>query len=240
MCELDDYDYSLPFDIIRYQGKSLTEQCKLLEIPLLKISMPFSGKPEPAVLDYFRSRGYEGTHCEGKYIFLVIHALILDKLPAYNECIAGSRRLAAATPLKLQVQQLFRYLEITLEEILFTNEIAFKNNVEEILCEKESADTYPEVAVEFAQRVLGHLDRSALCGLAHVLALDADKLFRGWPDLILVNDGEMRFVEVKGKENLSVNQLYTLYHLKRWFDNISVVRVRKKTEAFVQNLSIAL
>jgi len=228
MCELDDYDYSLPFDIVHYAGKSLTEQCNLLGIPLLKLSMSFSGKPEPAVLEYFRDRGFEGRHCEGKYIFLIIHALILDKLPVYNEYIAGSRRLAASTPMKLQAQQLCRYMEICLEEILTTNGIAFKNNVEEILCEKEAADTYPEVAIEFAQRVLGHLNRDSLYTLAHVMALDADKLFRGWPDLILVNDDEMRLVEVKGKESLSVNQLYTLHHLKHWFDNISVVRVRKK------------
>src|ERR1700694_3834485 len=74
----DSYDYTLPFDIVYYAAKSLPVQCEILGIPLKKITMPFSGPPEPAVLNYFSALGYEGKHCEGKYIFLVIHALILD------------------------------------------------------------------------------------------------------------------------------------------------------------------
>lgn len=224
----DIYDHPLPFDIVYYAGKTLREQCEMLGIPLIRISMPFSGKPEPAVLNYFYNLGYEGKHCEGKYIFLVIHALILDKLPVYNDYIFKDRRLAASTALKLQIQQLQGYAGITLEEILTTSSISFKNNVEEILNEKQSSDIYPETGIEFAQQVLGHLDREQLHRLAWMLASDPDKLFRGWPDLIVLNEAEMKFVEVKGKESLSVNQLYTFYHLKQWCDNISVVRITRK------------
>ncbi len=37
---------------------SLTSQCKELNIPLIDFQLPFNGKPEIALLEYFKLRGY--------------------------------------------------------------------------------------------------------------------------------------------------------------------------------------
>lgn len=223
----NEFMYPLPFDIFHYAAKTIKEQCAVLDIPVLELNLHYTGKPEQAVLRYFESLGYEGAHCEGDYIFLIIHALLLDCLATDNKGNIEKRHLAATRQLKIQLEEMGEgLLEVIFDDYL-PNAVQVKNNLEEILSERKSANDYPDAVVELAQRIMGHLDKETLKNLTLMLCADPEKMFRGWPDLIVANDHELKLVEVKGSDNLTVNQMYTMYHLKEWFADISVVKVSK-------------
>lgn len=220
-------EYPLPFDIVSYAGKSLAEQCSLLGLVVIYAVMPLKESLESSALQYYEDLGCEGTFCEGKYIFSIIHALILDGLELHNKANSSNRRLAASRSLKQQLHELDGLHDLVFEYILTTSVLQFKNNLEDILFEMQSYKGYPESYIEFAQRIVGHLDRESLLDLTYNLASD-DKLFRGWPDLIIADDDGIQLVEIKSDDKLTINQLYTIYKLKKWFDNIVVMRVDKK------------
>lgn len=231
----ESFKSSLPFDIVHYSALPLSKQCSVLDIDLFLSTMRFRGKPEPAVMRDFGKYGYECRHCEGEYFFSIIHALILDSLEIYNSANAGSRRLAASRPLKLQIQETCGLHDLIFKDILTANAVQFKNNLEDILGEKQYYKGYPEAYIEFTQQIMGHVDREALLGLAYMLASDPVKLFRGWPDLVVMNEDTMRLVEVKCGDKLTVNQLYTIYHLKKWFNNIEVMALGKLFRRLYEN-----
>lgn len=223
----EPFKSSLPFDIVYYSALPLVEQCSMLDIELILSTMRFRGKPESAALRHFRRHGYECTHCEGEYFFSIIHALILDSLELHNSANFANRRLAASRPLKLQIQETCGLHDLIFKDILTASAVQFKNNLEDILGERQYYKGYPESYIESTQQIMGHVDREALLGLTYMLASDPVKLFRGWPDLVVMNEDTMRLVEVKCGDNLTVNQLYTIYHLKKWFNNIEVMKLDK-------------
>lgn len=218
------FEYSLPFNIVDCAAESLSHQCLSLNMTVRHIPLAFKMKSELIGLRYFEKKGYEGSHCEGKYIFSIIHALILDGLELHNKAKSPNRKLAARRPLKEQLLELQGLHDLVFEDILTANHVQFRNNLEEILSERQSFNGYPEAYIEFAQRIMGHISRELLQEIAYALASD-NKLFRGWPDLIVVNDDELLLVEVKCNDNLTVSQLYTLYHLKKWFSNVEIAKL---------------
>jgi len=62
----------------------LEKQCEKLSIELRDISLKYSGKPEPAVLQYYEKQGYVGSFIEGALILNVLKALMLEKLIEHN------------------------------------------------------------------------------------------------------------------------------------------------------------
>ncbi len=214
------------FDISEYLRKPLEIQCGILDIPLVELSIDYKGKPERAVLNHYHSLGYYGKHCEGSYLILIIHALCLDKLHKFNTF--KSRKDACTRYLKAQFTILQPMINEIICDIQKVNELSFKNNVEEILCEKLPPETYPDVNVEFAQEILSLLGRETTYKIAAMIAINPYGLCRGWPDLILTKDDNLKLVEVKHNDLLTDNQLYTFYNIKKFFDDISVVKITGK------------
>ncbi|EHO2882928.1 hypothetical protein KK375_004034 [Salmonella enterica] len=62
----------------------LDKQCKKLGIPLIDKTLTYTGRPELAILEYFKQKGYTCIHCEGEIMLILLKSCMLNGLTKYN------------------------------------------------------------------------------------------------------------------------------------------------------------
>ncbi|MFV5492255.1 hypothetical protein [Acinetobacter sp. ASP199] len=69
---------------MKRKSESLIQQCERLNIDYIEIKLDYEGKPEIALLEYFKNQGSIGTTSEGGAILTFMKACFLDKLSELN------------------------------------------------------------------------------------------------------------------------------------------------------------
>ena len=170
--------------------------------------MPYVGKPEIALLSYYKSIGYKGVSCEGIGIQTILKALMLRKLAQYNQL--SSRQYACTGYLEGQL----KVLEDKVDEIIFSihsvSEIEFIKNFKEIISQPFTSVDYSEFSLDFAVAMYNAISKNIYISVAKKFAEDPYTYRSGWPDLTLVKGKEVLFVEVKTKDKLHNSQIVTI------------------------------
>jgi hypothetical protein len=156
----------------------------------------------------FRRDGFDGTSCEGGLILTIIKGLCLDVLADLNTFKSRDDACTRFVEAQLTIHASRR--EHILACIAETPWSIFERNIEEICAHSFTRTRFPGVQARIALRVAQSLGRPTIEAIAHKLADDPYCYRRGWPDLTLVREGEVRFVEVKTRDRLGENQIVTI------------------------------
>lgn len=186
----------------------LEEQCQHLVLDLKKIEVESFSNPELQAFEWFKSKACKGAYCEGGAILTVLKALALNKLTELNTF--NSREDACIRFLEAQFTTLKEKKDEILKSIALTSDNEFLNNFSEIISYAFTKEVYPGLTVDFAHQLLNAVER-------RVFILVAEKFFEspyeyrnGWPDLTLVKNREVKFVEVKTTDKLHQSQIQIL------------------------------
>jgi len=190
----------------------LIKQCNELNLELETLKLSYTGRPEPALLSYYKNLGYEGVSTEGIGILTVLKALMLDKLAELNSF--NERDDACTRYLEAQ----FTILEDKTNEIIptirTTTKDRFVSNFQEIIAKPFIALEYPELSIDFATTLFDATDKEVFVAVASKLAEDPYTYRNGWPDLTLIKDKEVFFIEVKTTDKLHESQLITIPEMR--------------------------
>lgn len=205
---------------------SLEAQCIGLSLPLEEIQLEYDGRPEPALLKYFESLGYVGSFIEGYTFLTVLKALMLDKLVELNTF--NDRNDACTRYLEAQFTIHRDKLSEIINSIRCTSKEKYLSNLREILGQPFIQRKYPSLSFECCEALFYAIDKEILIEAAKKFSEDPYSYRNGWPDLTIIKDFEVRFVEVKTTDKLHKNQLLTIPTFQKILPyDFSVCRVRK-------------
>ena len=192
---------------------SLPEQCQELEIELFEINLPYEGRPESALLNYFEAKGFMGSRLEGIAIFTILKALMLNKLAEYN--VLNSRSDACSRYLEAQLTILQDKALKIVSSIYSTNKSDFIKNMQEIISNPFIKNEYPELSVNFAEAIFDAIKTETFVQVSKKITEDPYTYRNGWPDITLVKGKEVLFIEVKTTDKLHKNQISTIPIFKK-------------------------
>lgn len=186
----------------------LAKQCEAINLKLETVKLHYTGRPESAALAHFRSLGYEGVSCEGIGFLTVLKALMLNKLAEYNPF--NERNDACSRYLEAQLTILKDKINDILSEINNVTKEQYITNFKEIISQSFIALEYQELNIEFASVIHDAVDRELFYKVACKIVEDPYLYRNGWPDLTIVKNGNIEFVEVKTTDKLHESQLITI------------------------------
>ena len=151
---------------------------------------------------------------------------MLDKLAELN--YFGEREDACTRYLEAQFTILKDNISEIISEIKPVTKSRYISNFQEIISKPFIATEYPELSIEYAGALFDAIDKESFIKIAKKIAEDPYTYRNGWPDLTLVKDNIVSFVEVKTTDKLHESQLITIPAMKNLvpFD-FSVCKVTK-------------
>lgn len=186
----------------------LSEQCEILKIDLVDIKLEFTGCPEPAALQYFEKEGYIGSCNEGTMMLTILKALMLDKLSELN--LFKDRNDACCRYLEAQFTILEKNIDSIIRSISTTKRDQFIDNFKEIITQPFIQKEHPGNSINVAVALFDAINTNTFINLAKKFSEDPYSYRSGWPDLTLVKDNKVYFIEVKTTDKLHKSQLKTI------------------------------
>ncbi len=196
---------------------SLKQQCALLDLQCSTEKWQRNTKPELYAFDAFKRLGYTGSYCEAGGIGLVLKSLSLDALTStsfFKDDPETARTRACLGGIVFLAHKNKDELEIVYDDIRKTDKIKFLASCEEILEYDLIHEWYPGLTVEFAEAMFEALSKETFVEIAEWISQSVEHR-NGWPDLTLVKDGQVKFVEIKTTDKLHRSQLITIPSLKK-------------------------
>lgn len=187
---------------------TLTKQCDEINLELEELKLSYTERPESALLAHYRKLGYVGISCEGIGILTVLKALMLDKLAELNSL--NDRGDACTRYLEAQFTILKDKINEIIPTIRTTTKERFFSNFQEIIEKPYISLKYPELSIDFAMALFNATNKDHFVEVANKLAEDPYVYRNGWPDLTLIKDKKVLFVEVKTTDKLHDSQLITI------------------------------
>lgn len=210
--------------------KLLDRQCEQLGIALFDICFPYSGKPELALLSKYRNDGFLGASCEGGAILTLIKSCMLDGLARYNSF--GDWDDAVNRYLEAQMTILSDKKEELIDIISHVPENTIFDNYDEIISSPFIQSIYPTLSRELGMAMFYAIGREKISEIAAAFSADPYQYRSGWPDLTLVYENCIEFVEVKTTDNLHKTQLTTIPMILQILPGtVSVCRLKNRTAA---------
>ena len=187
---------------------SLIKQCEKLSLQYEEVELNYSGRPEKAALEFFEEQGYVGYCNEGSLILNVLKDLMLDKLAELN--IFKDRGDACSRYLEAQLTILSEHTDVLVNSIKQTNREKFITNFQEIINTPYIKSKYPELSIDIAIAVFDALGINDFINVAYKISENPYNFRKGWPDLTIIKNKELRFVEVKTTDKLKKSQIETI------------------------------
>lgn len=197
---------------------TLKEQCKYLCIELVKINIK-KGYRDPAVdgMFHFLGKGHQCCYSEGVDIRKLIYCLYFHKLsqltnPGWKSYSAGMNTYPLAVGLEpfnfMGYVKDFETIEDDLINIaLDIKRDVFLSNYRRIF--KKGFSWFG--ADEFiAIKVFEILGKKRLVQILKLFFKDFNAFRLGWPDLTVIIENEVNFIEIKTTDKLIISQLITI------------------------------
>lgn len=236
---------------------SLPKQCESLGIPLEILVLDHTREgwivdgvayrnPELAAFTNFRAQGYDGMHCEGSAVISLMKCACLDYF--------SERAWIGVQKQKLQESESRIYActggfdglcnmhEENIDEILATISLAtdaiMQKHIQEFVSAVTGGGVYEGITGFFSVMteqglwaIWKALGAVGLAKFAQIYLQEDPSDFRaGWPDLTIVKDVNLRFVEVKTSDKIHASQLDTFRGLLFPAGaNVSVLKLTART-----------
>ena len=207
----------------------LVTQCEKLSLPMQVLEWNKSKKPEIWALEYFSSLGYIGAYCEGGAIGIVLKALCLDSLTRTSHFYGtplNAREDACLKGIVTLAEKNEDQLNSIMEEIYATNRSKYLLACEEILSYPLINEWYPGLSIVFLEKMYDAFTKDEYCLIAKWISINREHR-NGWPDLTLVKEGIIRFIEIKTTDKLHNSQLITILAIKQLINaDIQIVKLQ--------------
>lgn len=164
-----------------------------------------AGLPEEVVAQMFASSGGSVSYCEGGSVLLLMKAAALETLAARNTF--GDRADAVNRYLEAQMTILAEYTSQIVDTVRSISPDALARNVNELSRSSTLASFFPRVKEAFMLELFDHLGRDKLADILLTFSAAPYDYRAGWPDLIVIQGGAMKLVEVKTNDKLLDSQL---------------------------------
>jgi hypothetical protein len=164
--------------------------------------------PEEIGLLHYQNRGYEGCWCEGGTLNLLMKAACYPVLIKYNTF--SDRQDARRRFFEAQCTILASRGSEILRAIRRAGFSEIEQAAAEILGDEFIQEYYPRVRTEFVCKLWKVLGAERLAEITRIFLTRPYDYRSGWPDLTLINDRQLRFVEVKTSDLLHRNQFRIL------------------------------
>lgn len=206
---------------------SLIKQCQKLSLKYEEIELNYSGSPEVAALEYYQIQGYIGSYNEGGLILNVLKALMLDELTKLNTF--KERTDACSRYLEAQLKILNKYTDRIINCINNTNRARFISNFTEIINTPSVKKEYPKLNVKMATSLFDAISTKDFINIAYKISEDPYTFRKGWPDLTIIKNNEVRFIEIKTTDKLQKSQMLTIPVMRTILPYIfSVLKITNK------------
>lgn len=187
-------------------GWSLTEvMARKLDKRLWSLEGGPAGLPEEVVGQMYASSGGSVNYCEGGSALLLMKAAALEALAARNSF--GDRMDAVNRYLEAQMTILAEHTAEIVETVRCISPDALARNVNELTRSSTLTSFFPRVKGEFMLELFDNLGRDKLADILQAFASAPYDYRAGWPDLIVIQDGAMKLVEVKTNDKLLDTQM---------------------------------
>lgn len=191
---------------------SLEKQCGAIAIAHNILPWDSSSTPEQYAYAWLAEQGHIGSYCEGGGFGTVIKALCLNELERnsifYGSCINAREDVCLKGVVGLSQIDKSR-LETIFKQIGQTTRTEYLSAFAEIISYSLIRDWCPGLTLEFAEALFDAVPKEHFVKLARWVSLDHSHR-NGWPDLTLIKDGGLTFVEVKTTDKLHYSQLITI------------------------------
>ncbi len=195
----------------------LREQCHSISIGLSTTPWRSASTPETYAYNTFAKQGHIGTYCEGGGFGVAIKALCFDALTEasifYGTCIDAREDACLKGVVGLAHIETSK-LETIFKQLNQTTKTKYLAAFSEIISYSLIREWCPGLSLEFADALFDAVSKTHFEQLARWVSKDHNHS-NGWPDLTLVKDGHLKFVEVKTTDRLHHSQLVTIPALVR-------------------------
>lgn len=163
------------------------------------------GLPEEVVGRMYAHTGAQVSFCEGGSALLLMKAAALETLAKRNTF--NDRSDAIARYLEAQMTILAEHTAEIVETARSITPYDLKQNVNELAANSTLRSFFPRVSPEFMLELYKQMGNDKLADLLLAFSSAPYDYRAGWPDLIVLKDGTMKFIEVKTSDNLLNTQL---------------------------------
>lgn len=213
---------------------------------------------EEVGIEYYRNQGYNAIWAENNYWWVIYALLFWDIIfmktdtctsvpmnhPSFEEqySLLTTHRMMdmphdffKPTFYSTRKQQIDQRLKSFMKlDIVKEIEKSYKNNYGKYCRPIEDWDKFTLTELKIAAKLLR---REQIISIMYMLALDFNRFRSGFPDLIVFNNSDFFFVEVKSKKDtLSKNQLDKHYYLTNTVKTNVIILSVNKSERQVENL----
>jgi hypothetical protein len=161
--------------------------------------------PEEFVAAQLATVGFKCCWCEGGSLNLLMKAAALDVLVRRN--IFGSREDAIRRFLEAQFTLLNDHRLEIVSRIRSIADDQLQANIFEICSDAFIRSFYPRVSSAFVTALAQAVGQHHLADVATLFITNPYGYRAGWPDLTIVKDGRLSFVEVKTTDKLHASQM---------------------------------
>jgi hypothetical protein len=225
-----------------WQRLPLKKQCQELDVPLECVSIPYGtggwtvggvtyARVEDAAVAMYHARGYAGTAVEGRAVLMLMHAALAPFVAANPP----SHRLYSdldwfdRTSLEgVAHHALYERVSDLPGAIARSSRDDVASALVKIVPYAHGVYLNADVTVATLLALWDAIGVQRLTQLAEIVVKDPFYFRAGWPDLTLVRDNDLRFVEVKTTDKLHSSQYDIIREvLKPCSENVSVLRIKR-------------
>lgn len=196
---------------------SLEAQCESIGWPLATMTAHYlSGKrwvdetgtnlhPEEVICNAIEAEGSQCSWCEGGSINLLLKAAALDELARWN--LFQDRQDAVRRFLEAQLTLLAEFRTDIINCVQSISDASLQRNIAEICADSFIKDAYPRVRPEFLNSLAAAIHPDLSMRLLEIFMVKPYEYRAGWPDLTVLHNNTLSFVEVKTTDRLHESQL---------------------------------
>jgi hypothetical protein len=233
---LADGTLTEPGRVLSISVLPLAKQCQILGVPVDECRVDRAkSSPERALMDAYIAAGTPCCFTEGGIVLVALYSLCFERLFRLGAAKWGDANyiVTAMGKTRTPVQSMMYSSVIVYQEFLRTNvgleddllrDIASVSVPEAMknfevlqswqLTESWYPHSYVGMTPGLVQLVLETLPRASLVEIARLFFSDPHAYAKGWPDLTLVESGEVRFIEVKTGDCLDPSQIITIGEMR--------------------------
>jgi len=162
-------------------------------------------EPELLAIEHYASNGWCGSWCEGGTLNLTMKSAALPFLIKHNSF--GNPTDAITRYFEAQCTILRDRHEELLAQVQQTTRGQMRSMAKRLLADTFVRDAYPRVTVSGILALWEALGRQTFVKITATFLTDPYRFRAGWPDLTLVRDNSVRFVEIKTTDTLRAAQI---------------------------------
>lgn len=200
--------------------RNIERQCAELDWPYKEIKALRQGSrkwsngvnlseatPEEIVVDYLKKTNSIVNWCEGISVMLFLKACALDFFTDHHWLGNFSDRDDAIRDhLHLQLNQLKNRIDEVAQHTLLVTDSDLHRNINEICADEVIQHMHPNLNKDLMIALIEVMSKTQRVDLLRTLSLDVE-LTSGWPDITIINDGQLSFVEVKTTDDFKNSQI---------------------------------